>query len=161
MERITITEAEKKTSPNSISLICTKAADGSTNLTTVSWWTYLSNHPPMIGFAVSKKSYCFECLTSNKQVVLSIPGKSIAAEAYKCGCFSGRDINKSEIFEIKLIGNDIKFPEHSKLAFKCIVENYVSAGDHMFFICKILDIFYNKSETQIYAWDGYSYLDIL
>lgn len=161
MEHILITEAQKKTSPNPITLVCVERPDNSTNLTAVSWWTYLTNHPPMIGFSVSQKSYCAELIPSSKGIMLCIPSKNIINETFNCGCFSGRDVNKSEKFGIELIGADTKFPKHSKLAFKCKIEKSVEVGDHIFFVCKVDDILYNKDEIQIYSWDGYSHLDTL
>ena len=158
MEKITISEAQKYTSPNSISLICAKTPKGTTNLTAISWWTYLSNHPPMIGFAISKKSYTGELILNSGKAVLSIPGVEIANEAYQCGCVSGRDVNKAEKFNIILTNTAIKYPVHSKLAFVCSLENTTDVGDHTFFICKVDEVNYNCNEQQLFAWDGYSRL---
>jgi len=158
MERITISEAQKYTSPNSISLICAETPDGATNLTAVSWWTYLANCPPMIGFAINKKSYTGELILRTGCAVLSIPGETIAEGAFKCGCVSGRDSNKAQEFGIDLTETPIKFPIYSKLAFICLLEGSVDVGDHTFYICKVDEIFYNDSERQLYAWNGYSKL---
>ena len=95
MKQITISEAQKSTSPNPISLICVNTPEGNTNLTAISWWTYLANHPPMVGFAISKKSYTGELLVQNGHSILSIPGSSIAKETFQCGCSSGRNTNKA------------------------------------------------------------------
>lgn len=158
MKQITISEAQKNTSPNPISLICANTPDGNTNLTAISWWTYLANHPPMMGFAISKKSYTGELLAQNGQAILSIPGNSIAKEAFQCGCSSGRNINKAKEFGIALIGETIKFPLHSKLAFICKLKDTHIVGDHIFYICEVEDILYNETEQQLFSWDGYSKL---
>lgn len=42
MDKIEIMQASQLTSPNPVSLICTKKEDGNTNIATVSWYTYLS-----------------------------------------------------------------------------------------------------------------------
>lgn len=161
MEHISIKEAQKRTSPNPITLICVNSPTGVTNLTAVSWWTYLSNKPPTIGFAVSKKSYCKELVENNTNLILSIPGKSIAKEAFKCGCVSGKDTNKSKVFGIDLVGNEVKYPVHSKLVFTCNLKKSVDVEDHVFFICRVTDIIYNRDEKQLFSWDGYAYLDAL
>ena len=158
MKQITISEAEKSTSPNPITLICTETPSGVTNLAAVSWWTYLANNPPMIGFAMSKKSYTGELIRSSGKAVLSIPGEAIADKAFQCGCLSGRDTNKTEKLGIKLTGDAVKFPVHSKLAFVCTLENSIEAGDHIFYICNVGVIFYNENEKQLYSWSGYSKL---
>lgn len=158
MKNINISEAQKHTSPNQISLVCCEAPTGTTNLTTISWWTYLANHPPMVGFAISKKSYSNELILRNGMAILSIPGEAIADGAFQCGHVSGRDINKVDKFGIKLTEGSAKFPVHSKLAFECSIENSVDAGDHTFFICNVTSIFYNDKERQLYSWNGYSRL---
>lgn len=158
MNKISISEAQKATSPNSISLICAKNPFGITNLTPISWWTYLSNTPPMIGFAISKKSYTGELILNTGKAVLSIPGEAIQESAFHCGCESGRNINKSQKYNIELTGDNLKFPLHSKLAFICTLKNTTNVGDHIFYICNVEDIYYNVAEKQIYAWNGYSML---
>lgn len=158
MKLITISEAQKKTSPNSISLVCTQTPDGTTNLAPISWWTYLANRPPMIGFAMSNKGYSGELLSKTCNAVLSIPGETIAEEVFQCGCVSGQEICKAKKFNVALTGSPVKYPVHSKLAFACTLEDTVNVGDHIFYICKVDEIYYNEKERQIYSWDGYSRL---
>ena len=56
MQKISLPQASRLTSPNPVSLVCTQKPDGSTNLATVSWWTYLSYNPGMIAYAMAKTS---------------------------------------------------------------------------------------------------------
>ncbi len=56
MKKINLPQAAKLTSPNPVTLVCTQKPDGSTNLATVSWWTYLSFNPYMIAYAMAKTS---------------------------------------------------------------------------------------------------------
>lgn len=158
MKSITISEAQKNTSPNPITLICTEAPDGTTNLAAISWWTYLSNRPPMIGFVLSQKGYTGELMKKNKRAVLSIPGEVIADEAFQCGCVSGRKANKADKFKIPLTGTKDRFPVHSKLAFVCVLESAADVGDHTFYVCKVEDILFNENEKQLFSWDGYAKL---
>ena len=52
MKQINLPKASALTSPNPVTLVCTQKPDGSTNLATVSWWTYLSFNPSMIAYAI-------------------------------------------------------------------------------------------------------------
>jgi flavin reductase (DIM6/NTAB) family NADH-FMN oxidoreductase RutF len=158
MKNITISDVQKSTSPNPISLICVDTPTGATNLTAISWWTYLSNRPPMVGFAISKKSYTGELLGKCKRAVLCLPSAEIAEEAFQCGRVSGRDVDKVAQFKIALTEGEHKFPTHSRLALMCQLENVVEASDHLFYICKVNDILFNEDAEQLFAWDGYSYL---
>jgi len=156
MKQITMAEALKNTSPHPVSLICVQTPTGATNLTTVSWWTYLENDPPMIGFSIWKESYTCELVASTGKAVLSIPGEAIADITLKCGNVSGRDVDKVQKFGIDLVDAPVKFPVHSRLAFVCTLENKVEVGDCVFFICKIDDIFFNENVRQLFAWNGSS-----
>lgn len=42
MKKISLAKASSYTSPNPVTVVCTTKADGTPNLATVSWWTYLS-----------------------------------------------------------------------------------------------------------------------
>ena len=54
MKKINLPQASRLTSPNPVTVVCTEKPDGSTNLATVSWWTYLSFNPNMIAYAMAK-----------------------------------------------------------------------------------------------------------
>lgn len=75
MNALSLIDSAKLTSPNPVTLICSKTPSGVTNLATVSWWTYLSLEPETIGFAMMKTSYTGEMVRASKQVVLTVPGK--------------------------------------------------------------------------------------
>jgi len=158
MERITIYEAQKCTSPNPITLVCAQMPDGGTNLAAISWWTYLANKPPMIGFAISKRSYTGELIEQTKRAILSIPGEALKESAFRCGCVSGRVVNKAKEFNIEMAKG---FPVHSKLAFVCSLESMLEVGDHIFYACNVEEILYNPDEKQLYCWDGYKRLGTL
>lgn len=158
MDRINISEAQMNTSPNPFSLVCASTPSGTTNLTAVSWWTYLANRPPMLGFSIGKKSYTNELISQNRKAILSVPGKGIADEAFRCGCVSGRNIDKATEYGIILVDVDessIRIPIHTKIAFLCTLDKAIEVGDHSFFICSIDEIYYDAHEQQLYTWDGY------
>ena len=161
MKKIDIATAWKMTSPNPVTLVCTGTPEGGTNLAAVSWWTYLSSKPPMLGFAMSKTSYSGEMVRQNKQVTLAMPDAGIADAAFRCGTVSGRKENKAGKFGIELVelpGSSIKVPAQSRLAFSCGLNDVVEAGDHNLYVCAISDIYADDSRTQIFAWEGYATL---
>ncbi|MCL2065253.1 MAG: flavin reductase family protein [Candidatus Cloacimonetes bacterium] len=158
LRQITMLESLKYTSPHPVSLICVQTPEGKTNLTTVSWWTYLENDPAYIGFSIWNKSYTCEVLLKCGKAVLSIPSAAIAEETLKCGSVSGRVVDKVKDFAIDLIEAPVKYPVHSRLAFICGVEKNIKIGDCIFFICKVDDVYCNEDEKQIFAWSGYGKL---
>lgn len=159
MNKINLPQAAKLTSPNPVSLVCTQKPDGSTNLATVSWWTYLSFNPNMIGYAMAKTSYSGEMVRNDKKVILTIPGTEIAEAVMGCGSTTGRDTDKVAQFGIELTeveGSDIKIPVHSRVAIVCSMKEYHEVGDHYLYICDVEQVYGNEVEEALFAWNGYS-----
>ena len=158
MEKITLPKASVLTSPNPVTLVCTKKPDGTTNLATVSWWTYLSFNPGMIAYAMAKTSYSGEMVRSNKKVILTIPGEAIAKEVIGCGTSTGRTTDKIAKLGIAmqdLPDADIRVPLHSRVAIQCTLKEYHEVGDHYLYICNVDQVFGNENETAVFAWKGY------
>ena len=159
MKKIDLPFASKLTSPNPVSLVCTQKPDGSTNLATVSWWTYLSYNPNMIAYAMAKTSYSGEMVRSNQKVVLTIPGTELADAVMGCGSCSGRDTDKAARFGIELTsieGTSIQVPLHSRLAIVCRLKEYHQAGDHYLYLCDVEQVYADINEASLFAWNGYS-----
>ena len=159
MEKITLPKASKLTSPNPVTIVCTQKPDGSTNLATVSWWTYLSFNPNMIAYAMAKTSYSGEMVRSNKKVILTIPGTEIAEAVMGCGSTTGRDTDKIVKFGIEMQtveDSEIQIPLHSRVAIQCSLKEFIETGDHYLYICNVEQVYGNEAEEAVYAWNGYS-----
>ena len=161
MNKINLPQAAKLTSPNPVSVVCTMKPDGSTNLATVSWWTYLSFNPNMIAYAMAKTSYSGEMVRDTQKVILTIPGVEIADAVMGCGSTTGRDTDKVEKFDIELAeieGSSIKIPVHSRVAIQCSLKEFREVGDHYLYICNVEQVYGNEAEEALFAWNGYSQL---
>ena len=159
MEKISLAKASGLTSPNPVTIVCTQKPDGSTNLATVSWWTYLSYNPNMIAYAMAKTSYSGEMVRSNKKVIITIPGAEIADAVMGCGSTTGRDTDKISQFGIEMQevpDSEIKIPLHSRLAIQCSLKEFVETGDHYLYICNVEQVYGNEKEEAVFAWNGYS-----
>lgn len=161
MNKINLPQAAKLTSPNPVTVVCTLKPDGSTNLATVSWWTYLSFNPNMIAYAMAKTSYSGEMVRNTKKVILTIPGAEIADAVMGCGSTTGRNTDKVEKFGIELtdVGDSaIKIPVHSRVAIQCNLKEFYEVGDHYLYICNVEEVYGNEEEQALFAWNGYSEL---
>lgn len=159
MKKINLPKASQLTSPNPVTLVCTKKPDGGTNLATVSWWTYLSFNPSMIAYAMAKTSYSGEMVRANKKVILTVPGAGIAKAVVGCGSTTGRNTDKIAQFNVemqKLPENDIEIPLHSRVAIQCNLKQFIEVGDHYLYICDVEDVYGNEDEEALFAWNGYS-----
>ena len=78
MKEIKIAQAPVFTSPNPMTFICTKKPNGKTNMATLAFWTYASTNPGKVVFSLNKSAYTLELLAKNKEVVIAVPGVSLA-----------------------------------------------------------------------------------
>ena len=159
MKKINLPQASKLTSPNPVTLVCTQKPDGTTNLATVSWWTYLSFNPNMIAYAMAKTSYSGERVRETKKVILTIPSEEISNEVMKCGMSTGRTTDKAKEYGIELQeipDSDIQIPLHSKVAIKCSLKEFIETGDHYLYICNVEDVYANPDKKAVFAWNGYA-----
>lgn len=161
MNKINLPQASRLTSPNPVSVVCTKKPDGSTNLATVSWWTYLSFNPNMIAYAMAKTSYSGEMVRNNREIILTIPGVEIADAVMGCGSTTGRNTDKATKFGIAMAnveGGSIQIPVHSRVAIVCRLKEYHEVGDHYLYICNVERVYGDETEEALFAWNGYSQL---
>lgn len=159
MKSRALLDVAKLTSPNPVTLICSRTPSGGTNLATVSWWTYLSLEPETIGFAMMKTSYTGEMVRAHKQLVLTIPGEALAKQVMQCGSSTGRSTNKAQDFgvELKAIPDcDIQVPVESVAAIHCSLREYVDVGDHYFYICDVRHAYGDEDKRALFAWKGYA-----
>ena len=159
MEKINLAKASGLTSPNPVTIVCTRRPDGKTNLATVSWWTYLSFNPGMIAYAMAKTSYSGEMVRENGKVVLTVPGAAIADEVMGCGMSSGRDTDKIEKLGIEMQevpDSEIQIPLHSRAAICCSLKEFHEVGDHFLYICHVENVLGNEEEEAVFAWNGYA-----
>jgi len=151
MQKTTIMDALKNTSPQPVALICTPKPDGGTNLAPVAWWTYLESEPSMIGFSMAKESYTCELASNADKLAIVMPSEIIADKVLKCGSVSGRESDKTTEYDIELVGDDLKYPIHSKLVFLCKISQRVIVGDCVFFVCNADEILLDEKQRHIYT----------
>ena len=161
MKEIKIAQAPVFTSPNPMTFICSKKANGKTNMATIAFWTYASTNPGKVVFSLNKGAYTLELLAKNKEVVITIPGISLAGTLIACGTSSGRDTDKVEKFGIemqKLDGTDIEVPKDTRLAIVAEVCGTVDADDHVLHICNVKNVYADESIEAVFGWNGYAEL---
>ena len=94
MKEMTIIEATVLTSPNPLTLICSQNEDGTTNLAPISFVSYLSFNPSMIGFACGKQSHTGKRVRETGKVIVTVPGEGMAQTVMACGGSTGANTNK-------------------------------------------------------------------
>ena len=113
MKELNIMEATVLTSPNPLTLICSKKEDGSTNLAPICFVSYLSFNPPMVGFATGKQSHTGKRVRETGKVIVTVPGESLAGVVMACGASTGAKTDKVAANNIEMMaveGSDIQIP---------------------------------------------------
>ena len=137
MKELNIMEATVLTSPNPLTLICSKKEDGSTNLAPICFVSYLSFNPPMVGFATGKQSHTGKRVRETGKVIVTVPCESLAGAV------------------MAVEGSDIQIPADTRLAMVAILQQSVEVGDHILHICQVDKFLGNEDKKGLYAWNGF------
>ena len=164
MTDLTPAEALRLLSPAPFALLTSLREDGKTNVMAVSWWCPLSSRPPMLGVCLSQKGLSGSLIEKQGEFALNLVGAELKDGALQCGCCSGRDTDKAAAYGIPLekasqIGAQIV--SGSRAVFECRLEGTAPAGDHTFYLARIVAAHGDAAVDQLFAFDGYRRLDVL
>lgn len=158
---ISIGELQKMTSPNPFVLITSGTGENS-NIMALSWWTFVSNKPPMLAVCLSKRGYTHKLIDATGEFGVHVIGEELGEKAMKCGQCSGRNTDKIKEFGFLMRDADIigtKLISEYKAALECRVVTKVEASDHLLYMAEILKIHRGDSTRHLFAWEGYRCLD--
>ena len=158
MEKVTISDAQKITSPNPFALVTTKSADGRVNVMALSWWTYVSNRPATVAICTSDRGYTGNVIRSTGEFTLSMPDETLKEAAFLCGTCSGRDRDKAAEFGIELEESETVGAPHVKssaLVLECKLKDTVGVGDHTMYIAEVSAVFADRERRPVFAAGGY------
>ena len=79
-------------------VLLTTAANGRSNVMTMSWHTMIDFEPPLVGCVVSDRDYSFRALRATGECAINIPTVELARAVVGCGNTSGRDTDKFAAF---------------------------------------------------------------
>lgn len=140
MKELNIMEATVLTSPNPLTLICSKKEDGSTNLAPICFVSYLSFNPPMVGFATGKQSHTGKQVRETGKVIVTVPGERLTQAVMACGASTGAKTDKVAANNIEMMaveGSDIQIPvddvlvpEHGRLRDRRVHEHGPPDGQY-------------------------------
>ena len=74
--------------------------DNKPNFMAVGWSTRVNPDPPIVGIAITKTHHTAKGIAANETFSVNIPGVELMDRTDYCGMFSGREVDKSELFEV-------------------------------------------------------------
>jgi flavin reductase (DIM6/NTAB) family NADH-FMN oxidoreductase RutF len=70
------------------------------NFMALGWVSRVNANPPLLGVGVNKEHYTVEGILENETFSVNFPTQEMIVETDYCGLFSGKEADKSEIFEV-------------------------------------------------------------
>jgi flavin reductase (DIM6/NTAB) family NADH-FMN oxidoreductase RutF len=124
--------------PMPVSLVGAKV-DGKPNFMAVAWFTMASFKPPRIAVSLGKGHYTNPGIKENQTFSVCLPSEEMAAATDYCGIVSGRQFDKSEIFDL-FYGELETAPliRQCPLSMECRVADMVESGINEIFIGDIV-----------------------
>lgn len=159
---MTIQEVQRALSPSPFALVTSLKEDGRTNLMALSWWTFVSNHPPMLAIATSDRGCTGRCIRRTGEFGLCLAEEGLEEKALQCGTCSGGSCDKAALTGIELMDADCigpKLVKASPIALECRLTDTLAAGDHTIYLAEVVQIHPNpEAGAPLYAWEGYKRL---
>ena len=142
--------------PRVVAIITTISKEGKPNAMTASFLIPISFNPKYIAVSISPKRYTFKLLREVPEFGVNILEKRQKELAWLCGATSGRNINKFEEFNIKMVKSDVIKPPliDCPISFECILEFMKEFGDHYIVIGKVVKEHVRKKlfEPLLHYW---------
>jgi flavin reductase (DIM6/NTAB) family NADH-FMN oxidoreductase RutF len=127
--------------PMPVMLVGTQV-EGRANFMAVAWATRVNGNPPMMGVALNQRHHTPTGIHASGSFSINIPSVDLVAPTDYCGLVSGRETDKSELFELFYgeLGNAPMIKE-CPLCIECRLVNVVSLPSHFLFLGEVVAVF--------------------
>ncbi len=123
--------------PMPVVLLGTKM-DDNLNFMALGWITRVNGNPPLLAFGVNKNHYTDHLIRETKKFSLNFPPSELIEKVDFCGITSGRNEDKSEIFNIYYGPLDVPLVEECTLSLECKLQDIYEMETHDLFIGEIM-----------------------
>jgi len=114
--------------------------NGKPNFMTASWVGIACSNPPAISVAIRPERYTYNGVIEQQTFSINVPSSKLAKATDFCGIYSGRDNEKTELFNV-FFGKVDTAPliAECPLNLECKVIHTMEVGSHTVFIGKIME----------------------
>ena len=139
--------------PETVALLVVrdKAHDRS-NVMPIGWKPWTSGQPRLVAFSVNLEHYTYDLLLAEGECTLAWPGKDMLPGLLQCGSVSGLNTDKFELTGWKLVPAGLVgsgLIEGCIVNLECRVKDRLETGDHMLFVCSVLEGHVLDGETRV------------
>lgn len=112
--------------------------EGKANFMTAVWVSRVNSDPPMIAVSIGKEHFTSKGIFENKTFSVNIPSQDQVIETDYCGLISGRDRDKSELFDFCYgITGTAPMIRECPISMECKLVQTVELPDNYLFIGEI------------------------
>lgn len=159
---VPVSQLQKALSPNPFCLVTSCNAQGKTNVMALSWWTFVSNHPPQVMICIGKKALSGENIQATGQFTLCFPTPALAEGAMACGTCSGRNVDKVATYQLPMVNSQAVKPQRvadCHVVMECQLLSTSDVGDHMMYVGEIVETHLDEAaDGHLFSWEGYGRL---
>jgi len=131
--------------PMPVTLIGTELG-GRPNFLTAGWIARVNADPPMIAVAINRANASPEGIQKNKTFSVNLPTAAMLQVTDYCGLVSGKDTDKSGIFDIfRGVLTGAPMIQDCPLTIECYLTETVELPTHMLFIGEIVGGYANEN----------------
>jgi flavin reductase (DIM6/NTAB) family NADH-FMN oxidoreductase RutF len=128
--------------PSPAAMITCVDADGRPNVITLGEVFNISIIDPVIlGIAIAKPRYSHELITASREFVVNMPTAAMVEVVDRCGCVSGRDVDKFAEFDITAVPATHVAPPliaECPINLECRLLSVQEIGDHDLFLGEVV-----------------------
>lgn len=123
--------------PMPVVLLGTKSGENA-NFMALGWITRVNANPPLLGIGVSKAHYTNQLIRENKKFSINFPPTDLIEKTDFCGLTSGKDEDKSEIFNVYYGERDVPLIDECTLTLECDLRDIYEMETNDLFIGEIM-----------------------
>ena len=130
--------------PKPAILVISIDSSGKANGMIAAWTTPLSHSPPLVGVSIAPTRYTYQLIKNSGEFTLNVLDKRYVRQVDFLGSVSGRGRDKLKESGLTIAKSKRVKPPHVEEALavlECAVEKEVKAGDHIFFIARVLEAY--------------------
>jgi flavin reductase (DIM6/NTAB) family NADH-FMN oxidoreductase RutF len=113
--------------------------DGKPNFMTAAWCGIASHKPPAISVALRKGRYTLKGIEKEKAFSINIPSTDLVKKVDFCGMYSGKDRDKSKVFEVFYGNTEAPLVEECPVNLECKLIHSLDLGSHVLIIGEIIE----------------------
>jgi flavin reductase (DIM6/NTAB) family NADH-FMN oxidoreductase RutF len=137
--------------PEQIVIAIAKDKNGKPNPVTIGWTMIASGEPPMLAIALTPKRYSTAAIRQGKCFTVAYPSEEMAKDTLFFGTHSGRDTDKFAETGCKISPADeidSVILDDAAANFECVLEDELTAGDHIIFVGKVIACHINSENKK-------------